>query len=97
LNLAQTISVVPGKAYNVQLFAKQTILGNCVFQVSYNNVALVLGTSVPLNSYTASIAPVSALMTAASGSSATLSITAVCATGGLTSSLWIDDITVTAV
>jgi hypothetical protein len=97
LNLAQTISVVPGKAYNVQLFAKQTIPGNCVLQVSYNNVPLVLGTSVPLNSYMASTALVSSLMTTASGSSATLSIRAFCTTGGSTSSLWIDDVNVTAV
>jgi hypothetical protein len=95
--LAQTILVAPGRAYNVQLFAKQTIPGNCVLQVSYNNVPLVLGTSVPLNSYTASIAPVSSIMTAASGSSAILNISAFCATGGSTSSLWIDDVTVSAV
>jgi hypothetical protein len=97
LNLAQTISVVPGKAYTVQFFAKQLIPGNCVLQASFNNVPLALGTSVPLIGYTASIAPISSLLTTASGSSASLSITAFCATGGSTSSLWLDDVTVTVV
>jgi hypothetical protein len=92
--LTQNLPIVAGKSYSVEFYAKQAIPGNCHIDVNFNGILLPQTAPVPLSFYTQSVGIIPAVLTQRGGGS--LSVTASCGTGGAFSTLWIDDVTVTA-
>lgn len=98
--LKQTVTVVPGKAYDVSIWAKKSSLASlCSVSTYYNNALLGVSGSLQVATtdvaYTQTVRRVTAGMTASG--SGTLQFTFVCTGVLFQSNLFIDDITMTQV
>ncbi|KAF3047063.1 hypothetical protein E8E12_010932 [Didymella heteroderae] len=88
MEMSQTVTVVPGQAYDVYVWSKQAIYGNCDVTVNYNGQS-VFGFQ-PATSYGEETGRIAAGMTIKAEGVLRLSVQ--CARGGPQARLWLDDI-----
>lgn len=89
MEMSQTVTVVPGQAYDVSVWSKQAIYGNCDVTVNYND-ASVFGFQ-PGTSYGVNAGKIMANRT--TKAEAVLRLSVQCGRGGPQGRLWLDDIT----
>ncbi|KAF1927690.1 uncharacterized protein M421DRAFT_173272 [Didymella exigua CBS 183.55] len=93
MEMSQTVTVLPGQAYNVSVWSKQAIYGNCDVTVNYNGASL-FGFQ-PGTSYAEDTGRVAAGMT--TGAECELRLSIQCGRGGSQARLWLDDVRMTQV
>lgn len=93
MDMSQTVTVMPGQAYDVSVWSKQALYGNCDITVNYN------GQSVfdfqPGTSYGKETGRILAAKTTEAEGVLRLSVQ--CGSGGARARLWLDDISMTQV
>jgi hypothetical protein len=92
--LKQDLTVVPGKAYTVQLYAAQGVSAPCVIDVKYGRNTVFMSLPIPAPLYAPSIGMITSAMT--SSSAGTLAITVTCPPASVLTTLSIDEVTITA-
>ena len=93
MEMSQTVTVVPGQAYDVSIWSKQAVYGNCDVTVNWN------GESVfefqPGVSYGVGTGTIEkGKMTEKEG---VMRLSVQCGSGGARARLWLDDVTMTKV
>lgn len=93
MEMSQTVTVVPGQAYDVAVWAKQAVYGNCDVTVNWDGQS-VFGFQ-PGTSYAEETGKITAeMMTDKEG---VLRLSVQCGSGGFRARLWLDDITLTQI
>jgi predicted porin len=93
MEMSQTVSVVSGQAYDVSLWSRQAIYGNCDVTVTYNG-ASIFGFQPGL-SYAEETGRIAAERT--TGAEGVLRLSVQCGRGGFQARLWLDDVSMTQV
>lgn len=93
MEMSQTVTVVPGQAYDVSIWSRQAIYGNCDVTVNYNG-ASIFGFQ-PGSSYMEETGRIAADRTSVAEGVLRLSVQ--CGRGGFQGRLWLDDISMTQV
>ncbi|KAF3009848.1 hypothetical protein E8E13_010523 [Curvularia kusanoi] len=89
VTLSQTVSVVPGKAYNLALSTKQNV-PSCMFSGFYNEVPIFANVKFTGTNYATTTAQIPSLSTLSKNG-----VLRISATGCFGTSVWFDDISLT--
>jgi hypothetical protein len=93
MEMSQTVTVVPGQAYDVSIWSKQAVYGNCDVTVNYNGQSIFgfqPGTSYGEETGRIAVGKMT-------GMEGVLRLSVQCGSGGARARLWFDDMTMTQV
>lgn len=92
MEMSQTVTVVPGQAYDVAIWSEQAVYGNCDVTVNWNGES-VFGFQ-PGTSYAEETGRIEKGKVGREG---VLRLSVQCGRGGARARLWLDDVTMTQV